>query len=51
MLGREAKIPANFSSKISKEGVDFVNKVPYIRFSYCKEPLESVLATTALAKF
>ena len=27
MLGREAKIPANFQSKITKEGVDFVNKV------------------------
>ena len=27
MLGREAKIPASFNHKISKEGIDFVNKV------------------------
>ena len=27
MLGREAKIPASYNHKISKEGIDFVNKV------------------------
>ena len=39
MLGREAKIPASYSSKISKEGIDFVNKVELNLFSYCRERL------------
>ena len=36
MLGREAKIPVSYTSKISKEGVDFVNKVTNARFSCCR---------------
>ena len=35
MLGREAKIPASFNHKISKEGIDFVNKVPYLSKLRC----------------
>lgn len=27
MLGREAKIPKSYESKISKEGADFINRV------------------------
>ena len=41
MLGRVAKIPSDFHQNISKEGVDFVNKVLNARFSYCKEPAEN----------
>jgi serum/glucocorticoid-regulated kinase 2 len=40
MLGREAKVPANFTSKISREGVDFVNKVQQNIFRCYKEQLE-----------
>jgi hypothetical protein len=42
MLGREAKIPASFQSKISKEGIDFVNKVARMILSFFKEHQESV---------
>jgi len=40
MLGREAKIPSSFQSKISKEGIDFINKVEFILFSFFSELLE-----------
>lgn len=42
MLGREAKIPTSFQSKISKEGVDFVNKVIEMILSFFREPRENV---------
>ena len=51
MLGREAKVPANFTSRISKEGVDFVNKVKQNLFRCYKEQLERDWDTTASAKY
>jgi hypothetical protein len=42
MLGREAKLPTIFHSKISKEGVDFVNKVILMILSFFKEFRENV---------
>jgi serine/threonine protein kinase len=42
MLGREAKISNTFSSRISKEGVDFVNRVIKLLSSFFKEQPENV---------
>jgi serine/threonine protein kinase len=36
MLGREAKVPTNFTGRISKEGTDFINRVGIRIFSCCK---------------
>ena len=42
MLGREAKISNTFSSRISKEGVDIVNRVIKLLSSFFKEQPENV---------
>lgn len=38
VLNREAKVPAIYHSKMSKEGIDFINKVRLDRLSFCREP-------------
>lgn len=50
MLGREAKIPTSYLSKVSKEGADFVNKVIVVLLRCCKEPLVKDWAIMALVK-
>ena len=51
MLGREAKIPASYMSKISKEGADFINKVRITLFRCYKEPRGKDWGTMESAKF
>lgn len=51
MLGREAKIPKSYESKMSKEGVDFVNRVLLIGVSCYRGLPESAWDTTESAKF
>ena len=50
MLGREAKVPTNFTGRISKEGADFINRVSLRVFSCFRGRPGSGWATTEYPK-